>query len=98
MPGVARIARMSNGGNNRVDFEDRAQSTRSIDTPVEFVEGRSTGISNLLLMVESRCFLIVDPFEGHAGDIGAQDQLRERTGSRARDDPQVILASEIGAV
>jgi hypothetical protein len=49
-------------------------------------------------MVESGRFLIVDPFEGHTGDIGAQDQLRKRTGSRARDDPQVILVAEVGAV
>ena len=37
-------------------------------------------------------------FEGHTGDIGAQDQLRKRTGPRARDDPQVILVAEVGAV
>src|ERR1700749_572329 len=41
VPRVARIARMSNCRNNRVDFEDRAQSTRSVDPTVEFVECRT---------------------------------------------------------
>jgi hypothetical protein len=49
-------------------------------------------------MVESGCFLIVDPFERHAGDIGTQDQLRKGASGRACNDPQVILVAVVGAV
>ena len=48
-------------------------------------------------MVESRGFLVVDPLEGHAGDVGAQDELREPARRRGRDDAQVILVAVVGA-
>jgi hypothetical protein len=33
-------------------------------------------------VIESRRFAIVDPFERHAGNIGAQDLLRQRIALR----------------
>jgi hypothetical protein len=50
----------------------------------------------LLLVVQSRGFLVVDPLERHAGDIRAQYQLRQTTGSGHRHDPQIVREAVIG--
>jgi len=95
---VTRIAGVSDGGDNRVDLEHRTLSAGCVHTTVQSVESRATGICDLLLMVESSGFLVIDPFQGHAGDIGAQDQLRQSARRRARDYAQVILVAVVGAV
>ena len=97
MSGVAGISRMSDGGDNRVDFEDRTASGLRVHAPVELVQRRAAGISNLFLVIQSRGFLVVDPLEGHASHIRAKDELGEAARRQSGDYTQVIVVAVIGA-
>src|SRR5262249_11792805 len=98
VPGIAGIPGVPDRRDDGVDFKDGPTSTRGIDAAVQSVERRSAGISHLLLVIQSRGFLVVDPLEGHAGDISTEDELGERPRGGPRDDPQVILMAVVGAV
>jgi len=93
--GVARIAGVPNGGDDGVDFEHRAPSGARVGAAVQLIEKRTARVSDLLLMVQSCCFLVVDPLERHARDVGAQHQLRQPARGRHRDDVQILREAVI---
>jgi hypothetical protein len=88
---------MSDCGDNRVDFEDGATSRFSIYSAVQLVQHGAAGIGHLLLVVQSRGFFVVDPLEGHAGHISAQDELGESARRRTGDNAQIIVIAVVGA-
>ena len=47
-------------------------------------------------MVQSCCFLVVDPLERHARDVGAQHQLRQSARGGHRDDAQIVQEAVVG--
>ena len=49
-------------------------------------------------MVESRRLLVVDPLERHAGDVGAQHQLRQPARRGGRHYAQVVQEAVIGTL
>ena len=69
----------------------------ALTPPYNLYNMRAARIGDLLLVVEARRFLVVDPLQRHARDVRTQDQLRESARRRCGDDAQVILDAVIGA-
>ena len=96
MARVPRIAGVPDGGDDGVDLEHGAPPGAGIRSAVQLIEQRAAGVSDLLLMVQSRRFLVVDPLERHARDVGAQHQLRQSARGRSRDDAQIVQEAVVG--
>ena len=45
---------------------------------VQSVQQRAAGVGHLLGVIKARRLAVIDPFQRHAGNIGAQDLLRQR--------------------
>jgi len=75
LPQVTRIAALPHRGDDRVDLEHRAFTRHGVGAPIQLEDRRAAGVGDLLLVIESRRLAVVDPFERHAGDIGAQHRL-----------------------
>jgi hypothetical protein len=48
-------------------------------------------------VVQSGRFLVVDPLQGHAGNIGSQDELGESARRQSGDYAQIIIIAVVGA-
>jgi len=62
-----------------------------VDAAEQLVEHRAAGIGHLLLVIEPRRLLVVDPFQRHARNVRTEDKLREPASRPAGEDSQVIV-------
>ncbi len=97
MPGIAGIARVADRGDDGIDLEHRAPPGLGVHAAEELVEHRSARVGHLLLVVQPRCLLIVDPFQRHSRDVRTQDELGEPAHRLGGDDAQVLVMAVVSA-
>ncbi len=96
VPQVARVAGVSDRRDDRVHLEHGAPASQRVGAAAELEDRRAAGVGHLALVVEARGLLVVDPLEGHAGDVGAQHVVLERNQPGARIDADIVVVPMVG--
>jgi hypothetical protein len=87
---IAGVAGVPKRGDDGVDLDHGAAAIECIVPAVQPVEQRATAVGHLLLMIEPGRLAIVDPFERHAGHIGAQNHLPKAMHGSAYDECRIV--------
>ena len=74
IPALAQF-RIALGGNNGVDLHNAAQPRPSVPSATDPINRRTANVGNPRHVVQPHGVTIVDPLQGHACDIGAQNIL-----------------------
>src|SRR5690606_39000083 len=73
------VRRTADGGDDGIDLDGTLQAGRGVDAAEDPEERHAAAVGDLAEVVQAHRVPVVDPFQGHARDVGPQDLLRRIT-------------------